>query len=93
MNILHLDCSPRPASHSRQLSAAIVERILAVDPTASITRRDLGLEPIPHAQPDYAAVLSSPAALAAGAPSEVMRLSEQLGRAFLTPYLSAAGVV
>lgn len=78
MNILHIDCSPRPESHSRQLSAAIVGKLLAIIPGASIRRRDLGLEPIPHTQPGYAAVLSSPAALAAGASGDAMQLSEQL---------------
>jgi FMN-dependent NADH-azoreductase len=78
MNILHIDCSPRAESHSRWLSAATVERFLTIHSGASVMRRDLGLEPIPHAESDYAAVLSSPAALAAGSSSDAMRLSEQL---------------
>jgi FMN-dependent NADH-azoreductase len=65
MNILHIDCSPRQESHSRQLSAAIVERLLEVAPAASISRRDFGTDPLPHAAPDYATTLSSPATLAA----------------------------
>lgn len=65
MNILHVDCSPRAESHSRRLSAAIVERILDVAPGAQIIRRDLGAAPLPHATPDYATTLSSPATLAA----------------------------
>lgn len=65
MNILHIDCSPRAASHSRRLSAAIVERLLAVAPGATIIRRDLGMAPLPHATSDYATTLSSPATLAA----------------------------
>ncbi|WFU70628.1 MULTISPECIES: NAD(P)H-dependent oxidoreductase [unclassified Bradyrhizobium] len=65
MNILHIDCSPRQDSHSRQLSAAIVEELLEVAPGASITRRDLGTEPLPHAVADYAVTLSSLATLAA----------------------------
>jgi FMN-dependent NADH-azoreductase len=65
MNILHIDCSPRSESHSRQLSAAIVEKLLEVAPGAAITRRDLGADPLPHATADYASTLSSPAALAA----------------------------
>lgn len=79
MNILHIDCSPRPNSHSRQLSAAIVEKLLALSPGASVTRRDLGAEPLPHPAPDYATALSSPAAMAA-ASSSVMGLSEALIR-------------
>lgn len=65
MNILHIDCSPRPVSHSRQLSGMIVEKILEVTPDARVTRRDLGAVPIPHATADYATTLSSPATLAA----------------------------
>jgi len=64
MNILNIDCSPRPESHSRQLSAAIVEKILEVAPGAGISRRDFAAAPLPHASPDYATTLSSPATLA-----------------------------
>jgi FMN-dependent NADH-azoreductase len=65
MNILHIDCSPRPESHSRQLSAAIVKKLLEVAPRASISRRDFAVVPLPHALADYATTLSSPATLAA----------------------------
>jgi FMN-dependent NADH-azoreductase len=65
MKILHIDCSPRPESHSRQLSAAIVKKLLEVAPGASISRRDFAAAPLPHASPDYATTLSSPATLAA----------------------------
>lgn len=77
MNILHIDCSPRQDSHSRQLSAAIVEKLLEVAPGASITRRDLGTEPLPHAVADYAVALSSPATLAAP-PKGALDVSEAL---------------
>lgn len=80
MNILHIDCSPRAQSHSRILSAAIVARLFAMVPGACVTRRDLGQDPIPHAESEYAAALSSPAALAAGPSDEAVRLSEQLIR-------------
>lgn len=78
MNILHIDCSPRAESHSRKLSAAIVARLFDMVPAMRVTRRDLGRDPIPHAGSDYAAVLSSPAALAARSSEEAVRLSEQL---------------
>jgi len=64
--------------HSRRLSAAIVARLRARYPDATIVRRDLGRDPLPHADPGYAAALSSPAALAAGLASGAARLSEQL---------------
>ena len=40
MNILHIDCSPRATSQSRQLSAAIVDRLMAHVPGAGVQRRE-----------------------------------------------------
>ena len=65
MNILHVDCSPRPESFSRQLSANIVEKLIEVAPGATISRRDLAAVPLPHVGAEYAYTLSSPATLAA----------------------------
>ncbi|MEM5404635.1 FMN-dependent NADH-azoreductase [Paraburkholderia sp. BR14263] len=65
MNILHIDCSPRLGSHSRKLSAGIVEKIQTLLPGVEVRRRDLGLEPIPHLGAAYADILSTPATLAA----------------------------
>jgi FMN-dependent NADH-azoreductase len=73
MNILHIDCSPRPESHSRQLSAAIVEKLLEVAPATSVSRRDLGADPLPHATADYATTLSSPATLASPLEGSLVR--------------------
>jgi FMN-dependent NADH-azoreductase len=79
MNILHIDCSPRPESHSRQLSAAIVKKLLEVASDASVCRRDFAAAPVPHGAPDYATALSSPATLAAP-PRGALDLSEALIR-------------
>jgi FMN-dependent NADH-azoreductase len=79
MNILHIDCSSRQESHSRQLSAAIVEKLLEVAPGASIRRRDLGTDPLPHAAADYAEALSTPATLA-NPPTGSLDVSEALIR-------------
>jgi FMN-dependent NADH-azoreductase len=79
MNILHIDSSPRPKSHSRELSAALVEKLLTILPGANVIRRDLGYEPIPHAGPDYAAALATPASLAAaGRSADAVLPAEQL---------------
>lgn len=78
MNILHIDCSPRDASHSRRLSAAVVARLQAEHPDARVTRRDLGRDSIPHAEPDYASALASPEALAIGLKNGATHLSEKL---------------
>ncbi|WP_233838797.1 FMN-dependent NADH-azoreductase [Paraburkholderia sp. ZP32-5] len=79
MNILHIDCSPRRESHSRQLSAEIVGKLLTMLPDTTICRRDLGYEPIPHAGADYASALATPASLAAaGRDAAALVLAEQL---------------
>ena len=79
MNILQIDCSPRPDSHSRRLSAAIVEKLFAIVPDTNMRLRDLGFDPIPHLSADYAAVLATPESLAAADPaSDALLLSEQL---------------
>ena len=79
MHILHIDCSPRDPSHSRQMSAALVGQLRAHHPSACITRRDLGREPVAHAQAGYAWALSSPASMADAVPA-VLQGSEQLIR-------------
>lgn len=79
MNILHIDCSPRPDSHSRRLSAAIVGKLLEVAPAATIRRRDLGADPLPHATADYATTLSSPATLAAPLEGSLVRAEALIG--------------
>ncbi|MGE8500578.1 MAG: FMN-dependent NADH-azoreductase [Pseudomonas sp.] len=78
MNILHIDCSPRAASQSCLLSAAVVERLRLASPAARVTYRHLGRDPIPHAEADYAMALSCPGALSAEQLSEAVQLSEQL---------------
>jgi FMN-dependent NADH-azoreductase len=49
MNLLHIDASVLgDHSVSRQVSAAVVSRLRAADPTLSVTYRDLAAQPIPH---------------------------------------------
>ena len=78
MNILHIDCSPRAHSHSRQLSTALVARLLMCNPGAAVIRRDLGRQPLPHASADYAETLSAPNATTAELAKAALQLSEQL---------------
>lgn len=79
MNILHIDFSPRAESYSRRLSAAIVAKLLEISPGASISRRDFGAVPLPHATSGYATALSTPATLA-NPPQAALALSETLIR-------------
>ncbi|MEQ5773898.1 NAD(P)H-dependent oxidoreductase [Thalassospira sp. NFXS8] len=80
MNILHIDCSPRDESHSRQLSSAVVARLRGKNAGIDVTYRDLGRHPIPHTGAEYAIALSSPATLAEGPRNSAFQLSEQLIR-------------
>jgi len=77
-NILHVDCSPRVESYSRQLSSAMLDKLLTEYPGATVLRRDLGLEPIPHTDGPYAAALATPGALEAGIARGDVQLSEWL---------------
>jgi len=47
MTILHLDSSPRAASHSRALSAEAVSSLCARFPEARVVYHDLGCESVP----------------------------------------------
>ena len=50
MKILHLDSSiTGDASVSRKLTAAVVERLVALDPDADVIYRDLAAQPLPQA--------------------------------------------
>ena len=50
MNILHIDASASDAatSHSRRLSAELVQKLKAANPGASVVYRDVVANPLPH---------------------------------------------
>ncbi|WP_242154233.1 FMN-dependent NADH-azoreductase [Sphingomonas sp. BAUL-RG-20F-R05-02] len=50
MNILHIDASASDAaaSHTRRLSAELVEKLKAANPDASVVYRDVTVDPLPH---------------------------------------------
>ncbi len=50
MNILHIDASASDAvtSHSRRLSAELVEKLKAANPGAVVVYRDVAADPLPH---------------------------------------------
>ena len=50
MNILHIDASASDAatSHSRRLSAELVEKLKAANPSASVVYRDVVVDRLPH---------------------------------------------
>ncbi len=48
-NILLITSSPRgPASHSTEIARALADRLVAANPGATVTHRDLDAEPLPH---------------------------------------------
>ncbi len=90
MNILHIDSSILgQGSVSRLLSAEIVARLQAETPTATVTYRDLGADPVPHL---------SGATLAAGAQAPEQRSAAaqadlDVGDAVMAEFLAADVVV
>src|ERR1700719_4093911 len=53
MNLLHVDASILGSnSVSRQVTAAVVERLREADPTLTVTYRDLAAEPLSHLSPE-----------------------------------------
>ena len=57
--ILRVLASPRPASFSRQIACAIVDRMLAREPAARLIDRDLARDPPPHPDGDFADAIAA----------------------------------
>jgi FMN-dependent NADH-azoreductase len=88
MKLLHLDSSVLgPHSVSRQVSAAIVDRLRKATPDLEITYRDLTLTPLAH-------LSGSHLAAGQGAPAEAsLREDLAAGQAVLSEFLAADIVV
>jgi FMN-dependent NADH-azoreductase len=89
MRLLHIDASIRGAnSASRQLSAAVVERLRKTVPDVEITYRDLAAEPLAHLSGEHLAA-------AQGAVPESPALQQDLAasQAALEVFLAADTVV
>lgn len=79
MKILHITCSPRgPQSVSYRLSQRVMDHLLSRHPAAQIVTRDLGAEPLPHIDGEYAAALGGGAKVANGRAMSSHALSERL---------------
>ena len=93
MNILHIDASPLgSASISRQLTAAVVERLTQDFPAAAVKHRDLIETPIAHLSGELLQVLRP--APGSAPPSEPAVLAEAtLTDALITELLGADVVV
>ncbi|MFT8719925.1 FMN-dependent NADH-azoreductase [Acetobacter sp.] len=80
MKILHIDCSPHRASHSRALSAAIVAQLRAYAPDLDTTHRDLGAGLVPPVDAFYATALARRPSSGDGELPGTMQCSETLIR-------------
>jgi FMN-dependent NADH-azoreductase len=89
MKLLHVDASVLgPNSVSRQVSAAIVERLRAQSPGLEIVNRDLAAEPLSHLSGEHLAVASG-----AGSGSVAVQNDVAAGQAALDEFLAADIVV
>ena len=89
MKLLHVDASVLgPNSVSRQVSAAIVERLRAQSPDLEIVNRDLAAEPLSHLSGEHLAVASG-----AGSGSVAVQNDVAAGQAALDEFLAADIVV
>lgn len=89
MKVLHVDASILgESSVSRQLSAAIVERLRAAHPEIAVTYYDLGAEPISHLTGAHLAAAGGAFAQSASLQQDVAR-----GQEALEDFLSADIVV
>jgi FMN-dependent NADH-azoreductase len=88
MKLLHLDSSVLgPHSVSRQVSAAIADRLRQANPGITVTYRDLTVEPLAHLSGSHLAV-------AQGAPAAAeLRADLALGETVLEEFLAADVVV
>jgi FMN-dependent NADH-azoreductase len=90
-NILHLDTSPLvSASVSRQLTAAVVERMITVNPHATVKHRDLIATPVAHLGGE---LLQAWAPGSATSQSETVRSDLALTEELLLEFLEADVVV
>jgi FMN-dependent NADH-azoreductase len=88
MNLLHIDASVLgDHSVSRQVSAAVVARLRAADPSLNVTYRDLATDPIPHLSGLHFA-----ARMGAEVPDQI-RQEHLAGEAALDDFLAADIVV
>ncbi len=78
-HILHLDASARGASsHSRTVSAELVQALQAADPTATVTYRDLGHQDIPYVSESFIYAMYTPAEAQSAEQKAELALSDEL---------------
>jgi FMN-dependent NADH-azoreductase len=81
--LLHVDCSPFPAATTRVLANGFVEAWLARNSAASVVRRDIGLNPVPHVSAAFADSIVTPPENHTAAMREAAGYAEGLTQEFL----------
>ncbi len=92
MTILHLDSSPRAASHSRALSAEAVTSLRAHFPEAKVIYHDLGRQPLPVVSEDWVSAAFSDPATHSPELKQAIALSNTLVDELLEADILVAGV-
>lgn len=77
-HLLHIDASPRLASHTRRLAGEFVTAWRARRPDATVVHRDVGREPIPHVSEAWIAAAFTPAAERSPAMADALAPSDDL---------------
>ncbi len=78
-NILFISSSPRgAASQSSKVAEQLITGILAEDPTATVTRRDLGRDPLPHLDEAFLGAMFAPAETHSAEQAKLLALSDEL---------------
>lgn len=78
-HILHLDASARGGdSHSRMISGELVRALTAADPTATVTYRDLGHQPVPYVSEEFIGALYTPKANQTAEQQAVLAPSDEM---------------
>lgn len=93
MSILHLDSSILgPGSVSRTISAAVVERLRASNPSSEVVYRDLAATPIPHLSGSYLAAGQNPECSHDAAVAADLALGQEVLEEFLKADTVVLGV-
>ncbi|KAM3100773.1 FMN-dependent NADH-azoreductase [Phormidesmis sp. 146-12] len=92
-HLLHLDSSPRgERSHSRKLTREFIEQWKQIHPTATVTYRDIGRNPIPHVDEPWIAAAFTPPEQHTPELQKAIYFSDRLVDEFLAADIYVMGV-
>ncbi len=81
--LLHIDCSPFPAATTRVLANGFVQAWRARNPTVSLVKRDIGMQPVPHVSAAFAESIFTPPEQQSAAMREAVAYANGLTTEFL----------